>query len=133
MGLTYIPGTPTSTCLALIPRDQIEFVELKLGSESLHVTIQAHESYSAWFSQPDPAFLRFTFSVPTSARLALLGRKNEPPTLTAYHMLEVISQDKSQKLYKRDTQVYTMAIEYEMHRIFFCLIFFNHSIPRTCI
>ena len=100
-----ITGPPVSTCLALIPRDPIEFVELKLDSESLHVTIQAHESHSAWFSQPDPAFLRFTFTVPTNARLALLGRKNEPPTLTAYHMLEVISQDKSQKLYKRDAQV----------------------------
>ncbi len=89
----------------MIPRDPIEFVELKLGVEPLSITLQAHESWSGWFSQPEASFLRFTFSLPTQSRLALFGRKNEPPTLTNYHMLEVISQDKSQKLYKRDLQV----------------------------
>ena len=66
-------GTPSTTCLSLIPRDPIEFVELMLGSEPLRIILTARQSYSMWFSQPDAAFLRFTFTVPTSARLALLG------------------------------------------------------------
>lgn len=103
---SYIPlGTPSSNCFTLIPRDPIEFSELKLGVEPVSITLQAHESWSAVFSLDAAAFLRFTFSLPTHSRLALFGRKNEPPSLTAYHMLEVISQDKSQKLYKRETQV----------------------------
>ncbi|XP_054167929.1 teneurin-m-like [Oppia nitens] len=105
IGTTIVtPSQQPNQCLKLIPRDPIEFTELKLGLGPLTITLDAHESYSLVFNQPDAVFLRFIFTIPTTARLALLGRKNEPPSLTAYHMLEVISQDKSQKLYKRDAQ-----------------------------
>lgn len=117
--------------MGLIPRDPIEFVEFKLGSDAVSITLQGYESWSSWLSQPDAAFLRFNFSLPVNARLAFFARKNEPPSLTAYHMLEVISQEKSHKLYKReaDTQVNPISSIFSSIWLqgIFLLIFATHS------
>lgn len=79
---------PTPSCLALMPRDPIEFVELKLdnfndnfgyfkspdsvsgpgvgsGSEPITVVIEPYKSWSGWFNHQsnDSPLIRFNFSL----------------------------------------------------------------------
>ncbi|GIX69996.1 teneurin-m [Caerostris extrusa] len=83
--------TPQPVC-AVVPRDISEFEELLPGNEDSR-TLQPQESWNTFFSHPDASFVRLNFSVPHNSRLALLARKNAPPSITSYDIMEVIGDE----------------------------------------
>ncbi|XP_054706781.1 teneurin-m-like [Uloborus diversus] len=83
--------TPQPICV-VVPRDVSEYEELPPGHEDSR-TLQPQESWNTFFSHPEASFMRFNFSVPHGSRLALLARKNEPPSITTYDIMEVIGDE----------------------------------------
>lgn len=76
----------------VVPRDISEYEELPPGNEDSR-TLQPQESWNTFFSHPDASFVRLNFSVPHGSRLAFLARKNEPPSITSYDIMEVIGDE----------------------------------------
>ncbi|CAL1263020.1 unnamed protein product [Larinioides sclopetarius] len=83
--------TPQPVCV-VVPRDISEYEELLPGNEDAR-TLQPQESWNTFFSHPEASFVRLNFSVPHSSRLALLARKNAPPSITSYDIMEVIGDE----------------------------------------
>lgn len=83
--------TPQPVCV-VVPRDISEYEELLPGNEDSR-TLQPQESWNTFFSHPEASFVRLNFSVPHSSRLALLARKNAPPSITSYDIMEVIGDE----------------------------------------
>ncbi|GFY52620.1 teneurin-m [Trichonephila inaurata madagascariensis] len=83
--------TPQPVCV-VVPRDISEYEELLPGNEDSR-TLLPQESWNTFFSHPEASFVRLNFSVPHSSRLALLARKNAPPSITSYDIMEVIGDE----------------------------------------
>ncbi len=47
------------------------------------------------FYQAEPAYVKFDYSFPRGASVAVYGRKNALPTHTQYHMVELLNGFKS--------------------------------------
>lgn len=80
-----------------IPQEGSLFSELKfhLRSSTILSTLKPFRSWTSQMTLNESTFIRFLFrSLPVWSRLALFARKNEPPTLTRYDLLEVISPSK---------------------------------------
>ncbi|XP_042895037.2 teneurin-m isoform X2 [Parasteatoda tepidariorum] len=82
---------PQPIC-TVVPRDISEYEELPPGNEDSR-TLQPQESWNTFFSHPEASFVRLNFSMPHNSRLALLARKNEPPSITSYDIMEVIGDE----------------------------------------
>ncbi|XP_023229639.1 teneurin-m-like isoform X2 [Centruroides sculpturatus] len=93
-------GLPAQSACLVGLTDTAIYKKIILGTV-LTKTLPAHESWNVWFSQLESTFVRFNFSVSHGTRLAFLARKNEPPSITAYDIMEVIADE--HRLYKRAT------------------------------
>ncbi|XP_040063442.2 teneurin-m [Ixodes scapularis] len=86
-------------CRPVLPGEVDAYAEAKLGVR-LTRHLDAHDAWNLWFNQPDSAFVRFNITAPQGARLALLARKNEPPSLTARDLVEIVAME-HRRPYKR--------------------------------
>lgn len=87
----------------MLPGEVDAYAEAKLGVR-LTRHLDAHDAWNLWFNQPDSAFVRFNVTAPQGARLALLARRNEPPSLTARDLAEIVATD-SRRPYRRSAVV----------------------------
>ncbi|GBM06576.1 hypothetical protein AVEN_220021-1 [Araneus ventricosus] len=95
-----VPVSPSQRVCFLSPTEVSFYKKIELG-KILSRHLASHESWNLLFLHSDAAFVRFNFSVPHSARMALLARRNEPPSITAYDIMEVIADH--HRLYRRTT------------------------------
>lgn len=95
------PPSSQHVCI-LSPTEVSYYKNIDLG-KLFNKHLSSHESWNLWFLHSDAAFVRFNFSVPHSARMAFLARRNEPPSITAYDIMEVIADH--HRLYRRTTAV----------------------------
>lgn len=72
------------------PAQADAYAEVELGARLTH-HLEAHDAWNVRFEQPEAAFVRFNVTAPQGARLALLARRNEPPSLTARDVAEVVA------------------------------------------
>ncbi|XP_037506550.1 teneurin-m isoform X1 [Rhipicephalus sanguineus] len=72
------------------PAQADAYAEVELGTRLTH-HLEAHDAWNVRFEQPEAAFVRFNVTAPQGARLALLARRNEPPSLTARDVAEVVA------------------------------------------
>lgn len=81
-----------------LPKDSSLFSIIKFQSK-YEIIIESIDGYSSWigsFNQPVAGFIQFSFkNLPIWSRLAVFGRKNIPPTLTRYDILEYVKFEKS--------------------------------------
>nr|XP_015923788.2 teneurin-m-like [Parasteatoda tepidariorum] len=91
----------------LSPTEVSFYKKIELG-KILKKHLSSHESWNLLFLHSDASFVRFNFSLPHSAKMALLARRNEPPSITAYDIMEVIAD----RLYKRTTSVQVEEINF---------------------
>lgn len=94
------PGTLPS-CAPSLPRDPLHFAHVQLaesGHSSHSIRLDPYSAWPVWFSQPDPSYLRFSFSSAVSTRLAVLANKNEPASLTSHHVLQTVGEARPTRL-----------------------------------
>ncbi|GFS94433.1 uncharacterized protein TNCV_2014621 [Trichonephila clavipes] len=92
--------SPSQRVCFLSPTEVSYYKRIELG-RLLTRHLSSHESWNLLFLHADASFVRFNFSVPHNARMALLARRNEPPSITAYDIMEVIADH--HRLYRRTT------------------------------
>lgn len=71
-----------------------------------YTTIPPLTLWQAYFIQSDSKFVKFDFTIPNSARLAIYGRRNFPPTIAQFDFYQVydgstIKEPESQTLRNR--------------------------------
>ncbi|XP_074593790.1 teneurin-m-like isoform X2 [Brevipalpus obovatus] len=88
-----------SQCSAInLPQEMSLFSEIKFRSDSaiLSSSLKPHQAWTGRIDSNDPSFIRFLFqSIPVWSRMAMFARRSEPPTLTRYDLIEIISPHKS--------------------------------------
>ncbi|GBO31177.1 hypothetical protein AVEN_179302-1 [Araneus ventricosus] len=114
-----VPVSPSQRVCFLSPTEVSFYKKIELG-KILSRHLASHESWNLLFLHSDAAFVRFNFSVPHSARMALLARRNEPPSITAYDIMEVIADH--HRLYRRTTAM-KPTVPPHSPILFACLIF----------
>ncbi|XP_061169948.1 teneurin-m-like isoform X4 [Saccostrea echinata] len=59
------------------------------GSRPTYTTIPPLTLWQTYFNQKDSKFVKFDFTIPSSARLAIYGRRNFPPTIAQFDFYQV--------------------------------------------
>ncbi|XP_065204844.1 teneurin-m isoform X4 [Planococcus citri] len=77
---------PTRT----IPPDGTTFSEIKFGQKITN-EVAPYSYWNMQFYQSEPAYVKFDYSFPKGASVAVYGRKNALPTHTQYHMVELLN------------------------------------------
>lgn len=72
------------------PPDGTTFSHITLG-QKLSKEIVPYGYWNMQFYQSEPAYVKFDYSIPRGASIAVYGRRNALPTHTQYHILEVLS------------------------------------------
>ncbi|XP_067122609.1 teneurin-m-like isoform X2 [Centruroides vittatus] len=99
---TISPNTgsfPQPACL-ILPREITVYQEIQIGPLN-NRKLRPQQTWNLWFVQQEAMFVRFNFSVGHGARLALLARRSDPPSITNYDFMEVVGEDR--RRYKRAT------------------------------
>ncbi|XP_055927054.1 teneurin-m-like isoform X4 [Argiope bruennichi] len=104
-----VPVSPSQRVCFLSPTEVSFYKKIELGI-ILSRHLASHESWNLLFIHSDASFVKFNFSVPHSARMALLARRNEPPSITAYDIMEVIADH--HRLYRRTTAMQLEEINF---------------------
>lgn len=82
-GFVFIGAMPVRPTVPNAP------VFFRVG-ERQHQIIPPKAFWHTQFSQKDPAFVKFNFSISSSAILGVYGRKSVPPTLVQFEFFEVV-------------------------------------------
>ncbi|GIY23953.1 uncharacterized protein CDAR_467481 [Caerostris darwini] len=103
-----LPASAGQRVCFLSPTEVSYYKKIELG-RILTRHLQSHESWNLLFLHSDASFVKFNFSVPHSTRMALLAKRNEPPSITAYDIMEVIADQ--HRLYRRTTAMDSSSVK----------------------
>lgn len=72
------------------PPDGTTFAQITLGQKQTK-EIPSYGYWNMQFYQSEAAYVKFDYSIPRGASIAVYGRRNALPTHTQYHILQVLS------------------------------------------
>lgn len=73
-----------------LPPSSDSFADMSVGKRHSKV-VASYGHWNVQFHQQDPGLVKFNYTLPTGASVAIYGRRNSVPTHTRYDFVEILS------------------------------------------